>query len=158
MTRLRRALLAGGAILGAALSLELTHVTHAWAVWTDSVTVGSTKLDAHVVRPPASVSCAGGGLLMPLTYSWPSKDPRYTYRAQLVDSTGTVRRTDVVPESAKSTYSVTYAVGDLPLGDVTVQVSSFLTGATTWASSTATSGAGTKAALALGLTTTCGPS
>lgn len=102
------------------------------------------------------MSCTGGGLLTSLTYSWPSKDPRYTYRAELVDSTGTVQRTDHVPESGQADYAVTYAFADLPLGDFTVRVSSFLTTSTTWTSTTTTSAGGSKTALMLGLTTACG--
>ena len=138
-------------------SLELTHASPGWAAWTDAAVVTGTTLGTHVVLPPTSVNCTGGGLLAPLTYSWPSKDPRYTYRAQLVDSTGTVRRTDIVPESGQSSYGVTYAPGDLPDGSFTVRVSSSLTGSTTWASTTTTSAAGTKVAvLFVGLTTACG--
>lgn len=94
-------------------------------------------------------------LLTPLTYSWPARDPRYTYRAQLVASTGTVLKTDVVLESAKSTYSVTYAPGDLPFGDFTVRVSSYLSASPAWTSTAYASAAGRKANLTLGLTTTC---
>lgn len=137
-------------------SLELTHATPGWAAWIDPAAVTGTTLGAHTVLPPTSVTCTGGGLLAPLTYSWPSKDPRYTYRAQLVDSTGTVRRTDIVPESGTGSHSVTYPVDGLPLGAFTVRVSSLLTASTTWTSTTATAAGGSKAALFLGLTTACG--
>jgi signal peptidase I len=153
--RARARIIAVVALVALGGSLELTHASHGWAAWTDSAAVIGTTLPAHAVVPPISVSCSGGGLLASLTYSWPSKDVRYTYRAELVDSVGTVRRTDLVPESGQGGYSVTYAVGDLPPGSFTVRVSSFLSGSTTWASSTTTSGAGSKAALFLGLTTAC---
>ncbi len=75
---------------------------------------------------------------------------------QLVDSTGTVLRTDLIPESGQSGYSATYAAGDLPVGDFTVRVSSFLSGSTAWVSSTTTSGAGSKVSvLFVGVTTAC---
>lgn len=137
-------------------SLELTHPSHGWAAWTDSVAVADATLGAHALQPPSSVGCTGGGLLASLTYTWPSTDPRYTYRARLVDSAGTVRRTDVVPESGQGTYSVTYAEGDLPAGSFTVRVSSFLTGSTTWTSATSTSHPGSKVSVIfVGLTTSC---
>lgn len=137
-------------------TLELTLASNVWAGWTDSAVTGTT-LRAHAVLPPTSVSCSGGGLLAPLTFSWPSEDPRYTYQALLVDSSGTVLRTDIVPESGQSGYSVTYAADDLPVGSFTVRVSSFLTESTTWTSTTATSHAGSKVAvLFVGVTTACG--
>ena len=151
MTSRRRALLTGAAVLGAGCLLA-AHPAVGWAAWTDPVPVGSTTLATHAVLPPASVTCTPNGLILltPLTYSWPARDPRYTYRVQLVDSTGAVLRTDVVPESAKSTYSVTYAPADLPFGDFTVRVSSYLTGAPTWASTTYVSAPGRKANRAVG--------
>jgi hypothetical protein len=156
MTGRRRAALTSGAVLGAGCLLA-AHPAVGWAAWTDSVPVGSTTLATHAVLPPASVTCTPNGLILltPLTYSWPAKDPRYTYRVQLVGSTGAVLRTDVVPDSAQSVYSVTYAPGDLPLGDFTVRVSSYLTGSPTWTSTTYASAAGRKATVLLGLSTTC---
>ena len=158
MTRLRRALLTGRGVLGAAAvavvgALQLSHAEPSWAAWIDSAPVTGTTLAAHTVVPPASVSCTGGGVLAPLTYSWPGRDPRYTYQAQLVDSTGTVRRTDVIPDSGQSAYDVTYAADDLPDGAFTVRVTSYLTASPAWTSSTATSRAGTKTVL---LATACG--
>lgn len=157
MTRLRRALPTGRGVLSAAAmalvgALQLTQADPIWAAWIDSASVTGTTLAAHTVVPPASVSCTGAGVLAPLTFSWPSRDPRYTYRAQLVDSTGTVRRTDVVPESGQSAYAVTYAAEDLPNGAFTVRVTSYLTASTTWGSSTSTSAAGTRTVL---LATAC---
>lgn len=154
--RTRARVVGVAALVALAGSLELTHTSDAWAAWNDSVDVTGTTLDTHTVLPPTSVTCTGGGLLASLTYSWPSKDPRYTYRAELVDSTGTVRRTDIVPESGQGEQRVTYAVDDVPLGSFTVRVSSFLTESTTWTSTTTTSAGGSKAALLLGLTTACG--
>ena len=156
MTSRCRALLTGAAVLGAGCLLA-AHPAVGWAAWTDSVPVASTTLAAHTVLPPASVTCSPNGLILltPLTYSWPARDPRYTYRVQLVDSTGAVLKTDVVPESGASTYSVTYAPGDLPFGNFTVRVSSYLTGSPTWTSTTYASAPGRKANLTLGLTTTC---
>lgn len=158
MTHLRQARLTGRAGLGVAAvalvgALQLTEADPSWAAWIDAASVTGTTLAAHIVVPPASVSCAGGGLLAPLTFSWPSTDPRYTYQAQLVDSTGTVRRTDVISESGQSAYDVTYAAADLPNGDFAVRVTSYLTASTTWTSSTSTSAAGTKTVL---LATACG--
>lgn len=154
--RARARVIGVAALVALGGSIELTHPSHGWAAWTDWAAVTGTTLGAHEVLPPTPVECTGGGLLAPLTYWWPSKDPRYTYRAQLVDSGGTVRRTDVVPESGQGTYSVTYAAGDLPTGDFTVRVSSFLTGSTTWSSATTTSHPGSKVSvLFVGVTTAC---
>lgn len=158
MTRLPQALLTGRGVLGTAAmalvgALQLAHSDPSWAAWIDSASVTGTTLAAHTVVPPASVSCAGSGLLAPLTFSWPSTDPRYTYQAQLVDSGGTVRRTDVIPESGQSAYDVTYVAADLPNGDFTVRVTSYLTASTAWSSSTSTSAAGTMTVL---LATACG--
>lgn len=136
--------------------LELTQASGGWAAWSDSSAVTGTTLSTHSVLPPTSVSCTGGGPLASLAYSWPSKDSRYTYRAEVVDSTGTVRRTDLVPESGQADYGVTYAVGDLPLGNFTVRVSSFLTASASWTSTTTTSAGGSKTAVLLGLSTACG--
>ena len=154
--RTRTRIITVGALVALGGSLQVTHASHGWAAWTDSATVTGTTLGAHAVLPPTPVTCTGGGLLAPLTYSWPTKNPRYTYRAQLVDSTGTVLRTDIIPESGQGAYAVTYAGPDLPAGDFTVRVSSFLTGSTTWTSATTTSAAGSKVAVVLvGLMTAC---
>jgi hypothetical protein len=164
VTRLRQALLTGVArATGVAIPLTLggsllvSQASGSWAAWTHSAAVTGTTLGAHAVLPPTTVDCDGGGVLaQPLIYSWPSKDPRYTYRAQLVDSSGTVRRTDLVPESGQGSYSVTYDAGDLPAGSFTVRVSSFLTGSTTWTSATAAAHPGSKVSvLFVGLTTAC---
>jgi hypothetical protein len=47
---------------------------------------------------------------------------------QLVNSTGTILRTDEIPESGQTNYSITYAAGDLRNGNFTVRVTSDLTG------------------------------
>jgi hypothetical protein len=164
VTRLREALLTGGrratcvaTLLALGGSFLVSQASISWAAWTDSAAVTGATLGAHAVVPPTTVDCDGGGVLaQPLIYSWPSEDLRYTYRAQLVDSGGTVRRTDIVPESGQGSYSVTYSAGDLPAGSFTVRVSSFLTGSTTWTSSTSTSRAGSKTTVVLNLTTACG--
>ena len=135
-------------------SLELAHPSLGMAAWADLAAVTGTALRAHAVGSPAALNCAGGGLLAPLTYSWPSRDPRYTYRVQLVDSSGTVRRTDTVPESGQSTYGVTYAAAALPLGTFSVRVTSSLTGSTTWTSAVPVSRTGANPALSL--ITACG--
>ncbi|MFC7359735.1 hypothetical protein [Nocardioides astragali] len=163
MTRLLQALLTGGrratcvaTLLALGGSLFVSQASASWAAWTDSAAVSGATLGAHEVLPPTTVDCDGTGVLVPLTFSWPSKDPRYTYRAQLVDSSGAVRRTDLVPESGQGSYSVTYAAGDLPAGSFTVRVSSFLTGSTTWTSATAASHPGSKVSvLFVGLVTAC---
>ena len=81
--------------------------------------VTGTDLSAHAVMPPIPLDCEGGGLFAPLTYSWPSKDARYTYRVQVVDATSTVRWTDEIPEPGQTNCSITDAAGDLPNGNFT---------------------------------------
>jgi signal peptidase I len=155
-SRARTRIIAGVALVVMGGSLELTQASHGWAAWTDSTPVTGTTLAAHTVLPPTSVTCTGGGELASLTYSWPSKDLRYTYQAELVDSGGTVRQTDLVPESGQSSYGVTYTVDELPAGDFTVRVSSYLTASTTWASPATTSAAGSNTDLFPGTTVACG--
>lgn len=103
-----------------------------------------TDLSAHAVMPPTPVDCDGGGLFAPLTYSWPSKDARYTYRVQLVNSTGTILRTDEIPESGQTHYSITYAAGDLPNGNFTGARQLVPDRLAAWTSSTATQAQATK--------------
>lgn len=155
-TRTRVRVVGVAALVALGGALELSHASDGWAAWSDSSAVTGTTLGTHAVLPPTSVSCTGGGLLASLTYSWPSMDPRYTYRAELVDSTGTVQRTDVVPESGQADYRVTYASADLPMGDFTVRVSSLLTASTTWTSPTTASAGGSKTSSMPGPTTACG--
>ena len=156
MTRAWRSAVGRTALVVLGASLSVAGAGAGWAAWTDQVPVSGTTLSAHTVLPPASLSCSGAGLLSPLTYSWPSRDRRYTYRVQLVDSAGTIVKDQLVPESGLATYSVTYAVTDLPLGSFTVKVSSYLTGAVSWTSTGSTSRGGSKTLLTLGLTTSCG--
>ncbi|WP_210503380.1 signal peptidase I [Nocardioides xinjiangensis] len=144
-------------LLIAGAATGVTHSAPGWASWTDTVALSGTSLRAHAVLPPPSVSCAGGGLLEALTYSWPDQDPRYGYRVRLTDAQGMLHGADrvVAPRSGTTTYSVAYAAADLPLGGFTVRVSAFLADSPSWASSTGTVATGRKSLLGLGLTTTC---
>lgn len=133
------------------------------AGWIDIGTATSGTLGSHTVVPPVSVTCSGGGLLADLTYTFPNRDLRYQYVVTLEDSSGTVRRTDVVNNSGSLatnqsiTYSFTLLNGLVGLpATVTVRVKSRLTGSTTWVSSGSVSAIGKLLSLGIiGLGSSC---
>jgi signal peptidase I len=71
-------------VLGGAMA---TMPTHAWAAWTDPVTVGGTTLTAHVVSPPV-VSCSGLAVGS-VTLNWTPVTGATNYRIHYGSSGGT---------------------------------------------------------------------
>ena len=62
----------------------MTCAAPGWAAWNDAVAVTGTHLGAHMLAPPDSLCCSAGDLLATLSYTWPSRDPRYTYGVDLI--------------------------------------------------------------------------
>ena len=132
------------------------------AAFQDTATTTS-GYSAHTVLPPDSVTCSGGGLLASLTYTWPNKDVRYTYKVDLVNSSGTTvnTATKVNNGTAGANQSHTYTFSQLQgfLGvpaTFTVKVSSYLTAATTWVSLSSRNDTGSLSSIAfIGLSSSC---
>lgn len=131
-----------------------------WALgWTDPVTVSGTTLSAHLVLPPNSVTCSGGGLGSSLTFTWPNKDLRYRYRVQVEKPAGTIVNTAFVANKGTVGSNQTYVLSLGLLGSLlgvsstfTVRVRSELIVASTWVSATGPTDTGT---FTLGVLSSC---
>jgi len=119
------------------------------ASWTDTASASSGTMDAHKLVPPSPVDCAvvsTGLTTKGLRYSWTGVDPRYTYQVERIDSVGVVWQTDKIADNGApgATYSVTYDETDLPNGNFTVRVTTFLTSTPVWGSGDSTMQKGAK--------------